>query len=69
MTLAKIVDHNNLVRDLSNQAILNTDLSLVRKHEKRVVDLQKEEAREQEINNLKNDINQIKELLKLLLTK
>ena len=66
---AKIVDNQNLIRDMYSKAVLTTDLSLVRQHEKRMMDLQKEEARAAEINMLKNDIAEIKELLKSLLNK
>lgn len=66
---ARIIDHDHLVRDMSNQAILNTDLSVVRKHEKRILELQKEKAREDEINTIKGDLAEIKNLLSKLLTK
>lgn len=66
---AKIIDHDYLIRDMSTQAILNTDLSIVRKHEKRILELQKEKAREAEINNIKGDLAEIKDLLSKLLTK
>jgi hypothetical protein len=68
-TYAQIVDHKNLVRDMDNQAILETDLKVVRQHEKRLVDLQKEKERETEINNLKNDMSEIKAMLQTLLNK
>lgn len=65
---AKIVDHKHLVRDLSTKAILNTDLSIVKKHEKHIHDLQKEEARETEINTIKSELSEIKQLLGALLS-
>lgn len=54
------------VRDMSNQAILNTDRTVIRKHEKMIADLQKEENREKELIELKRDMNEIKSLLKQL---
>jgi hypothetical protein len=66
---AKIVDHEHLIRDMSTQAVLNTDTSIVRKHEKRIIELQKEQAREVEINNIKSDLEEIKNLLFTLLKK
>jgi hypothetical protein len=63
---AKIVDHKHLVRDLHSKAILNTDPTVLRKHEKRIIDLQKEEERKNEINIIKSDIAEIKNLLKSL---
>jgi cob(I)alamin adenosyltransferase len=66
MKTAKILNHPNLVRDMNTQAVLTTDRMLVRRHEKRVADLQKEEVREQDIAQLKNDISEIKVLLRQL---
>lgn len=64
---AKIVDHEGLVRDMDTQAILLTDLSIPRKHEARVVELMKVEEREEEINSLRRDMTEIKEMLKGLM--
>ena len=63
---AKILDHYGLVRDLDTQAVLNTDVSVVRQHEKRIADLMKESVRETEIQNMKTELNEIKVLLKSL---
>lgn len=65
---AKIVDHKHLVRDLYSKAVLNTDTTVVRKHEKRMRDLQKEEVRTAEINNLKTEMADIKKLLQALVS-
>ena len=64
---AKIENHPNLIRDMNTQAILNTDRSIIRKHEERIQKLQKEEVRDKEINTLKNDITEIKTMLAQLL--
>lgn len=69
---AKIVDADgtiqpNLVRDMFSKAILNTDTSVVRKHQKRLIDLQKEENRTREIDNLKSELDEIKGLLRDLI--
>ncbi len=61
---AKIRNNEGLVRDMETQAILNRDLSVVRKHEARVLDLMKEENRTQEIASLKTEMAEIKEMLK-----
>ena len=60
---AKIRDHDNLVRDMDTQFIQNTDHSIVRKHEARVLQLMKEEERTQEIESLKKDMLEIKAML------
>ena len=69
MTYAKITDKKNLVRDIYSKAILNTDLSVVKKHEQRILSLQKEEVRQQEINTLKAEMLEIKALLQQLVNK
>ena len=56
----KVKGHDNLVKDVRTGAILNTDLSVVRQHEERMKQVEKEKAREQEINNIKSDINELK---------
>lgn len=63
---AKIIDHPNLIRDMNTQAILSTDQLAVRRHEKRVSDLQKQSAREDDIFQMKNDISEIKAILRQL---
>ena len=63
---AKIVD-SPFVRDMNNQAVINTDMSLVRKHELKMLQLQKESEREKEITSIKEEISEIKEMLKKIL--
>ncbi len=60
---AKVIDHKYLIRDLYSKAILNTDISIVKKHEKRIMDLQKEESREKEINTLKSEVLDLRNLI------
>lgn len=66
MSHAKIVDHPALYRDMDTQHIINTDLSVVRKHEARVLNMNKETAQAQEIASLRSDLEEIKSLLKSL---
>lgn len=63
---AKIQDHVGLVRDMGTQAVLQTDLAVVRRHEKRTAELAKEEARTAEINNLKTELAELRDMLKVL---
>lgn len=63
---AKIQDHVGLVRDMGTQAVLQTDLAVVRRHEKRSVELAKEAARETEIHNLKSELAELRDMLKVL---
>jgi len=65
---ARIEEHPTLIRDMTTQAVLQTDYSIVRKHEERMSRLQKEENREKEINTIKSEITEIKAMLKQLLS-
>jgi hypothetical protein len=66
--LMKVIDHPNLVKDTDNHAILNTDLSAVKRHQERIVKVNKELQRDYDIANLKIDMKEIKTLLRELLT-
>jgi len=66
MQTSKVLNHPNLVRDINTQAILNTDHVVVKRHEKRIADLQNEKIREQDIADMKSDIQEIKALLRQL---
>lgn len=63
---AKIQDHPNLVRDMTTQHILQTDTSLIRKHEAREKATNAARARDVELQQMKQDIGEIKEMLKRL---
>lgn len=64
---AKVKEHPDLVRDLKSQAVLNVDnksLNLYKKgREKRLMQQQKFEGIQEEIDSIKNDITEIKDLL------
>jgi hypothetical protein len=60
---AKIIDHPSLVRDMRTNAVLNTDHVAVRRHEKRIADLQREQARENELVSLKSEMSEMRALL------
>ena len=61
--LLKVKDNEHLVKDTRTGAILNTDRSIIAKHEMMVKEQDKEKRREDEINKLKADISDIKTLL------
>lgn len=69
MKYIRVKDQKNLVRDRETQAILNTDLAAVRRHEQRVRNEMKEQSHLNEINNLKAEISEMKQLLKQLASK
>jgi hypothetical protein len=64
----KVVDNEGLVRDSNNFAILNTDRSAVSSHHKKIQQLNKQKSQENEINTLKQDVSEIKDMLRQLLT-
>lgn len=66
MKTAKILERSDLVRDLDTKAILNIDILAVKRHEKRIADLQKEKARDEELLSMKQDLIEIKALLSKL---
>lgn len=63
----KVRENERLVRDSGNLAILNTDRSVLTAHEQKMARLRKEQAHEQELNSLKRDVTEIKDLLQQLL--
>ena len=64
----RVKENERLVRDSSNFAILNTDESAPKSHEQKMAQLRRIKSQETEINNLKNDISEIKDLLKQLMS-
>ena len=65
----KVRENERLVRESSNFAILNTDRSALSSHEQKMARLRKEQAHEEELNNIKRDVTEIKDLLRQLLNK
>jgi len=73
MTYAKVKGHSNLVRDLKSQAIINTDSDAYARYMARKVKQQKkdDEMRKvvREVNEIKTEMFEIKDLLKKVLDK
>ena len=69
----KVEGYNNLVRDTKTNAIINTDRSAYQMAKKRAADAQRQrdEIRNasREINNIKCEMHEIKDMLKTLLDK
>ena len=67
MATAKVQGHSNLVRDLKSQAIINTDSDAYARYMARKVKQSKkdDEMREvvREVNSLKTEMREIKDLL------
>ena len=68
---AKVTGKENLVRDERNGAILNVDNNALKSYkmarDNRIKQLEKEEKMENEIDNIKSDVSEIKDLLKNLI--
>ena len=53
-------DHPNYLKDLDNKELLANDLKALHKHRKKI-------SESQQINNLRNEVNDIKQKLDLVL--
>jgi hypothetical protein len=65
----RVKDDERLVRDSDNFAILNTDRNVLSMHEQKMAQLRAAKNRDDDINNMKRDISEIKDLLSQLLRK
>ena len=67
----KVEGYNNLVRDTKSHAIINTDRSAYQMAKKRAAEAQKQRdeirSATREINTLKCEMHEIKDMLKILL--
>lgn len=63
----RVMENDRFVKDSRNFAILNTDKSVLREHERKLAQLQRQKAQEEEINNIKNDVAEIKAMIAQLL--
>ena len=73
MTIAKVKGHSHLIRDLKSQAIINTDSDAYARYMARKAKQAKkdDEIREvvREVNEIKSEMFEIKDLLKKVLDK
>ena len=73
MTIAKVKGHSHLIRDLKSQAIINTDSDAYARYMARKVKQSKkdDEMRKvvREVNEIKTEMFEIKNLLKKVLDK
>lgn len=71
MKYEKVKDHNNLVRDVNSNAIVNKNTNeyntYIRLRNLKQNESKKIECMEKDINSMKNDIDEIKNLLKQFL--
>ena len=66
MNYLKVKDHENLVRDKDTNVIININRSEIEQAKKRKAEIIK---KEQEINNLKNEVSEIKSMLTKVIEK
>ena len=64
---ARIRENPNYVKDLNSFAVLNTNKSVVAKHEQKMAELKRIKQTEEEINTLKSEVSEIKSLLSKIL--
>jgi hypothetical protein len=62
----KVENHEELVRDTTNKAVLNTDLSSLEAYRAR---RDKERQKDEEVKTLKQEIDEIKQVLNLIVEK
>lgn len=67
----KVEGHDNLVRDTSTKAIVNTDKSeyeqYIARRKEAELKMLEEQQQKQDINNLKSELSEIKQMLAILL--
>lgn len=64
---AKVKDNLNYVKDMENFAILNTNKSAIAKHQQKMAELRRAKMVEEEINTLKSEVSDIKNMLSQIL--
>lgn len=66
MQKAKVKEHKEFIRDLDTNAILNVDTTSVERHKKIMADIGREKRVQEQINSLRDDISDIKQMLREL---
>lgn len=60
---ARVSDNMDFVKDMNNFALLNTNKSAVVKHQQKMAEIRRQKHVESEINNLKSEVSDIKNML------
>lgn len=63
MQYMKVKDETHLVKDVYSKAVLNTDKDILKKHEMKMRQVEKEKLQQAEINSLKDEINELRKLI------
>ena len=64
---ARVKDNLDYIKDMNNFAVLNTNRAAIAKHEKKMAELKRAKIVDDEINNLKSEVSDIKNMLNQIL--
>lgn len=67
MKYMKVKDETHLVKDVYSKAVLNTDRDILKKHEMKMRQVEKDKSQQAEINSLKEEIDQLRKLIENML--
>lgn len=63
----RVKNNQAFVKDFETQAVLNTDTNALIKHETKMAHLNRIKHQEEEINSIKSDVSELKQMLQELL--
>jgi hypothetical protein len=69
MPFYKVKEDPNLVRDSETNCILNVDRNAIFKHEMIIKEVGRKKRIDEELNSIKEDISELKNLLKMALSR
>lgn len=67
MSKARIEESPNFIKDERNIAVLNTNKAVIAKHEQKMAELRRNKQVDDDINNLKSEVSDIKDMLSQIL--
>lgn len=69
MKYAKVKENPELIRDMNSKAVLNTNLTALQAYKKKREKQHEIQSAVEDINNMKQDINELKTLMQRILEK
>jgi hypothetical protein len=69
MKYAKVKENPELIRDMDSKAVLNTNSTALQAYKKKREKQQEMQSAVEDINNMKQDINELKTLMQRILDK
>ena len=67
MKYMKVKDETHLIKDVYSKAVLNTDRDILKKHEMKMRQVERDKSQQAEINSLKEEIDQLRKLIENML--